>query len=111
MNPLRFQLWLNVGYSVIGFRTFYASHLPCRFWSLFRDYNNNHSIIKNIVQNTVSSISGILEYIHSAFIDCVLPAARGNYSTNLISGAVAGKIRAIHNDIGHGQVRIILFKI
>lgn len=111
MNPLRFQWWLDVGYPVIGF-PLSALHFPFRFWSLVRDYvSQQPQPHQNIVQNTVSSISGILEYIHPAFIDCVLPAARRNYSTNIISGAVAGKICAIHNDIGHGQVRLILLKI
>lgn len=51
------------------------------------------------------SISGIIKYIHPAFVDCVLPAACGNYSSDFISGAVAWEVCVIHDDIGHGQVR------
>lgn len=50
--------------------------------------------------------AGIIEHIYPAFVDCVLLAACGNYSSNIISRAVAWEIRAFHHDTRYVQVNV-----
>ena len=46
-------------------------------------------------------VAGLPFHQHIAVIDCVLPFACRNYSTNVTCRAFTGKIRALHNDIRH----------
>lgn len=48
--------------------------------------------------------AGIIKYIYPAIVNCVLLAAGGNHSTDIISGSTVRKIRAFYHDTGYGQV-------
>ena len=64
------------------------------------EQNKNHLFIVNFF----CLFAGFPFHQHFAVIDCVLPFACRNYSTNVTCRAFTGKIRALHNDIRHIQV-------
>ena len=51
-------------------------------------------------------ISGFPFHQHFAVIDCVLPFACRDYSTNVTCRAFTWKVRALYNDIRYIQVRM-----
>lgn len=54
-------------------------------------------------------IAGVIKYIHIAIVDCVLLAAGGNHSADVISGSTSREIRAVHHDTGYSEVSAIEF--
>lgn len=57
------------------------------------------------------SLSGIIEHIHSPLVDCVLPAASRNYSSNVSCRSIARQICALYDDTGYIQVREFMLSI
>jgi hypothetical protein len=43
-------------------------------------------------------LSGIVEHIYFTVIDCVLPPVGRDYSSNVASCSITGKIRAVYDD-------------
>jgi hypothetical protein len=50
-------------------------------------------------------VPGIVEHIHPLVVDCVLPPVSRDYSADIARRTVAGKVCALHDDIGYVQVR------
>lgn len=92
------------------------------FFYTFRYYLQNHHETKDLIlhsqpNNTLRwyyllNSAGLLPSIgfwgeshfvclHSAFSDCILPATSRDYPTYFACCAFAGKISALHHDIGH----------
>lgn len=55
-------------------------------------------------------ISGIIEHIHFAVVDCVLLAVGWNHSTDIPGRAIVRQICAIHNDPRYVQVSMNILK-
>jgi hypothetical protein len=46
-------------------------------------------------------VPGIVEHIDSLVVDCVLPPVSRDYSADIARRTVAGKVCALHDDIGY----------
>ena len=53
---------------------------------------------KRALKNVYFLLTGIIEHIYPAFVDCVLLAAGRDYSSNITSGAIVRKICIVYDD-------------